>query len=334
MHTTTQQVVQRWMTERHLPGIAIAVVQHGRVIHARGFGVSDISGRHRVTPETPFQIASITKALTAVGVMRLVETGQLSLDDTVSTHLPALPAAWRAVTVRHLLGHTSGIASISAFDRPPCNAEKAPSDYARGDVLREVACLPLEFAPGERWEYGDTGYYVLGLLLTAMSGRSYEAFMTAQVFEPAGMRDSRVQQRPPLRGVAEPVRWRNGAYEPVEPFDPMVDEANGAIVSTVLDLARWDAALDANRLVSAATLTQMWRPVAVRTGDAPYGLGFGLTPFGRHRRVGHTGGGPGSATAFAKFPDAGLTVIVLARGELPPGTMQRFANEIAAGYLP
>jgi CubicO group peptidase (beta-lactamase class C family) len=300
---------------------------------ARGYGTRDLAGTVAVTPETPFQIASITKALTAVAVLQLVEAGRVALDAPIGRHLPALPEAWRPVTVRQLLAHTSGIPSVSAFDRPPCAVQKAQTDYQRGDVLREVACLPLAFVPGERWAYGDTGYYLLGLLLTAASGQPYEAHMAARVFGPAGMTATRVQRRPPLAGVAEPTRWQDGRHARVEPLDPVVDEANGAIVSTVLDLARWDAALDAHVLVTAAIRDTMWTPVALRDGVAPYGLGFGLTPFAGHRRVGHTGGGPGSATAFAKFPEDRLTVVVLARGELPTGAAQRFANEIAAAYL-
>jgi CubicO group peptidase (beta-lactamase class C family) len=321
------------MAEHHLPGLALAVVRDGRVTLARGYGTRDLGGTVPVTPETPFQIASITKALTAVAVLQLVEAGRIALDDPIGRHLPALPGAWRPVTVRQLLAHTSGIPSISAFDRPPCDPGRVQADYQRGDVLREVACLPLAFAPGERWAYGDTGYYLLGLLLTAASGRPYEAHMAARVFGPAGMTATRVQRRPPLAGVAEPTRWHEGRHVRVAPLDPVVDEANGAIVSTVLDLARWDAALDARTLVTAGTLRVMWTPAALRDGVAPYGLGFGLTPVAGHRRVGHTGGGPGCATAFAKFPDDRLTVIVLARGELPPGTAQALANEIAAGYL-
>ena len=326
-------LVARWMAEHHLPGLALAVVRDRRLILARGYGTRDLGGTVPVTPETPFQIASITKALTAVAVLQLVEAGRVALDDPVGRHLSGLPEAWRLVTVRQLLAHTSGIPSISAFDRPPCDPQRAQADYQRGDVLREIACLPLAFAPGERWAYGDTGYYLLGLLLTAVSGQPYDAHMAARVFGPAGMTATRVQRRPPLAGVAEPTRWENGRHLRVEPLDPMVDEANGAIVSTVLDLARWAAALDAHALVSAATRDTMWTPVALRDGVAPYGLGFGLTPFAGRRRVGHTGGGPGCATAFAKFPDDRLTVIVLARGELPAGAAQRFANEIAAAYL-
>jgi CubicO group peptidase (beta-lactamase class C family) len=321
------------MAEHHLPGLAVAVVRDGRVALARGYGTRDHAGLEPVTPGTPFQIASITKALTAVAVLQLVEATRVALDDPIGRHLPALPEAWRPITVRQLLAHTSGIPSISAFDRPPCETRQAQLNYQRGDVLREVACLPLAFAPGEQWAYGDTGYYVLGMLLSALSGEPYEAHMTTRVFGPAGMTATRVQRRPPLADVAEPIRWESGRFVRVEPLDPMVDEANGAIVSTVLDLARWDSALDRHVLVSKATRDSMWTPALLRDGVAPYGLGFGLTPFAGRRRVGHTGGGPGCAAAFSKFPDDRLTVIVLARGELPAGTVQRFANEIAAVYL-
>jgi D-alanyl-D-alanine carboxypeptidase len=325
-------IVHDWMKVHHLPGVALAVVRDGRVVLERGYGTRE-EGRQRVVePDTPFQVASITKMLTALAVMRLVEAGRLALDDSVGRYLAnGLPSAWRAVTIRQLLGHTSGIASISGFDAPPCTPR--PQPYVRGDVLQEVACLPLEHAPGTEWVYGDTGYYLLGMLLTTISGESYETHMLNHVFRPAGMASTRVQRTPPLAEVAQPVRWAHGRYVAVPPVDPMVDEGNGAVVSTVRDLARLDAALDAHRLVSAETRALMWTPVAVMTGDAPYGLGFGLTPFAGRRRVGHTGGAPGCATAFAKYPDDKLTVIVLARGELPPGQAQRLANDVAAGWL-
>lgn len=330
---TTDSIVGRWMSEHHLPGVVLTVVRDGRVVLARGYGVADVVRRTPVRPATRFQIASVTKSFTAVAAMMLVEEGRLALDAPVERYLPEVPAAWRPVTVRQLLGHTSGIPSIAAFERPPCAVGRAPADYRPGDVLGEVACLPLVFAPGERWAYGDTGYYLLGRLIEALTGGSYEAFLRARMFAPLGMADTHLQRRPPLPDVAQGYRWTAGRYEAVPPFDPMVDEANGALVSTVLDLVRWDAALDAHRLLAAATRDTMWTPVPVRTGAAPYGLGFGLTPFAGRRRVGHTGGGGGFATAFSKFPDDRLTVIMLANGELPSGAVQVFANEIAAGYL-
>lgn len=332
LQARADSVVRAWMDVHHLPGVALAVVHHGQLVLARGYGTRDDTSATAVTPDTPFQIASITKSLTALAVMRLVEEGRLSLNDSLGRFgTLSLPSAWRAVTIRQLLAHTSGIPSISGFDAPPCTPR--PQPYARGDVLIEVACLPLEHAPGTQWVYGDTGYYLLGMLLTTLSGESYETHMKTRVFTPAEMTATRVQRTPPLAGVAQPVRWQRGRLVAVAPVDPMVDEGNGAIVSTVRDLVRLDAALDENRVVSAATRAMMWTPVAVERGHAPYGLGFGLTPFSGHRRVGHTGGAPGCATALAKYPDDALTVILLARGELPPGQVQRFANAIAAGWL-
>lgn len=329
----TDSVVRRWMRDGHLPGVALAVVRDGRVLLARGYGVADAAQGTPVTPATRFQIASISKALTAVAIMQRVEAGRLALDDPIGRHLPGLPVAWRAATLRNLLGHTAGIASISEFDRPPCDVGKPEAAYAPGDVLREVDCLPLRFTPGERWSYGDTGYYLLGRLLARSEGGSYEDAMRRTVFGPAGMTTAAVQRQPPLAEIATGYRWTGERYEPAPPFNPMVDEGNGAIVASVLDLARWDAALDASTLLRAATRDTMWTPVPVRSGTSSYGLGFGLTPHAGRRRVGHTGGTMGCATAFSKFPDDRLTVILLANGELPMGQVQRFANEVADGYL-
>lgn len=326
----TDSLVQRWMTDQHLPGVALAVVRDGRIALARGYGFADVARREPVRPDTPFQLMSVTKSFTAVAALMLVEEGRLTLDAPVGRYLADLPAAWRPVTIRQLLGHTSGIPGITDFDRPPCDPGRAQADYRPGDVLREVACLPLQFEPGAQWAYTETGYYLLVQVIAAITGDRYEAFLRARMFTPLGMTDTRQQRRPPLSGVATGYHWADGRLEPVPPLDAMVDEV---LVSTVLDMARWDAALDAHTLVSAATRDSMWTPVPVQRGAAPYGFGFGLTPFGGRRRVGHTGGGPGGATAFSKYPDDRLTVILLANGELPPGAVQRFANEIAAIYL-
>jgi CubicO group peptidase (beta-lactamase class C family) len=200
-------IVRDWMVVHHLPGVALAVVRDGRVVLERGYGTRDEGRKRVVGPDTPFQVASITKMLTALAVMRLVEAGRLGLDDAVGRHIVnGLPPAWRVVTIRQLLGHTSGIPSISGFDTPPCAPR--PQPYARGDVLQEVACLPLEHVPGAQWAYGDSGYYLLGMLLTATDGESYERHMMDHVFGPAGMTSTRVQRTPPLVGVVRSALFR------------------------------------------------------------------------------------------------------------------------------
>lgn len=326
-------LIRAEMTARHLPGVALAVVRDGQVVLARGYGVADIGRGTPVTPDTPFQIASITKSFTALATMQLVEQGRVSLDASIDRYLPTLPAAWRAVSVRQLLAHTSGIPSISAFERPPCPVVKTQSAYVVGDVLAEVACLPLEFSPGARWQYGDTNYYVLGLLIAAVSGMSFEAFLMQGMLEPLGMTSTRLQRRTPEPDVARGYGWKAGRFELAPPLDPIVDEANGALVSTVRDLARWDAALYGAQVLPQRTLAAMWTPSPTREGPAPYGLGFGLTPFQGRRRVGHTGGAPGSSTAISRFLDDRLTVIVLSNGEQPAGKVLELANAVAVLFL-
>jgi len=331
--TTVDSLIRVEMSTRHLPGLALAVVRDGQIILARGYGFADIERGVPVTAETRFQAASITKSFTALATMQLVEQGRVAMDAQVGRYLPQLPKAWHAVTVRQLLAHTSGIPSISAFERPPCPTAKSQADYVLGDVLAEVACLPLEFPPGERWEYGDTNYYLLGLLIAAVSGMSYEAFLAQGILTPLGMTATRLQRRTPEADVARGYRWQSGRYEAAPSLDPIVDEANGALVSTVHDLARLDAALYGEQLLPQRTLATMWTPAETREGLAPYGLGFGLTPFRGKRRVGHTGGAPGSSTAISRFPDERLTVILLSNGEQPPGKVLELAHAVAALYL-
>lgn len=331
--TTVDSLIRVEMSTRHLPGLALAVVRDGQIILARGYGFADIERGVPVTAETRFQAASITKSFTALATMQLVEQGRVAMDAQVGRYLPQLPKAWHAVTVRQLLAHTSGIPSISAFERPPCPTAKSQADYVLGDVLAEVACLPLAFPPGERWEYGDTNYYLLGLLIAAVSGMSYEAFLAQGILTPLGMTATRLQRRTPEADVARSYRWQSGRYEAAPSLDPIVDEANGALVSTVHDLARLDAALYGEQLLPQRTLATMWTPAETREGLAPYGLGFGLTPFRGKRRVGHTGGAPGSSTAISRFPDERLTVILLSNGEQPPGKVLELAHAVAALFL-
>ncbi|MBL0889830.1 MAG: beta-lactamase family protein [Gemmatimonadaceae bacterium] len=333
MGATVDSLIRVEMSTRRLPGLALAVVRDGQVVFARGYGFADIERQAPVSVETRFQIASITKSFTALATMQLVEQGRVAMDDQVGRYLPQLPEAWHAVTVRQLLAHTSGIPSISAFERPPCPTTKSQADYVLGDVLAEVACLPLAFPPGERWEYGDTNYYLLGLLIAAVSGMSYEAFLSQGILTPLGMTATRLQRRTPEADVAQGYRWQSGRFEAAPSLDPIVDEANGALVSTVRDLARLDAALYGEQLLPRRTLATMWTPAETREGLAPYGLGFGLTPFRGKRRVGHTGGAPGSSTAISRFPDERLTVILLSNGEQPPGKVLELAHAVAALFL-
>lgn len=316
------------MERRQIPGLALAVVADGRIDFAKGYGFADLELREPVRGDTPFLVASITKMFTAVATMMLVEDGKIRLDAPAGDYLEDLPAHWRPVTVRQLLSHTAGLNSFSEHEVAPCGAGPDESAYTQQDLIAEVACLPLDFEPGTDWAYSDTGYFVLGLLIERASGLPYEDFLRRRIFAPLGMTSTR------LMGPAGVEDDRATGYARVDgrlergpDLSPVVEGPSGGLVSTVIDLAKFDGALASGELLPSSVLDTMWQPVPV--GKARYGLGFGLRPVGGRRQVGHTGGGPAAATSFARFLDDGFTVIVLTNASQSPGTIQELVAGIA-----
>lgn len=325
------------MSALHIPGLSLAVVRDGKVIVARGYGLSNLELLVPVTENTVYHLASITKTFTAVAVMKLVEEGKISLADPISKYLSDLPEVWRPVTIRHLLNHTSGISSFANHKSVPCPVKKSEREYTRADVLKEVACLPLDFAPGERWAYGDTGYHLLGMLIERVSGSDYDQFLRTTIFAPLEMRDTR------SNSYSELILHRADGYSRRDDkfrnatLLPLFEFANAGLLSTVLDMAKFCAALDTEQLLRRATFEQMWTNARLNNGQvvSSYGLGFGLSPFRGRKRVGHSGGGgTGFATAFTRFPEEKVTVIILSNADQEGSSITDMANEIAAYYFP
>ncbi|MCY7345535.1 MAG: beta-lactamase family protein [Pyrinomonadaceae bacterium] len=329
--------VREKMKSKNIPGLSLAVVRDGKIILAKGYGMANLELNVPATKKTNYSIASITKTFTALATMMLVETGKISLEDPISKHFSNLPAAWNAVTVRQLLNHTSGISSFTTHEKIPCPVGKDVRDYNQTDVLKEVACLPLDFAPGERWLYGDTGYYLLGMLIEKVSGKTYEQFLRERMFTPLRMSDTRlISYTELIPNRADGYNFQNGSFRHATRFE-INEFSNAGLVSTVLDMAKLDAALYTEKLLKRATLNQMWTSAKLNNGEivASYGLGFGLTPYQGRRRVGHSGGGGlGFATAFTRFVDDKVTVIVLSNADQEGFTISEMANEIAAFYFP
>lgn len=328
--------VREKMKSKNIPGLSLAVVRDGKLILAKGYGMANLELSVPAAEKTVYHLASITKTFTAIATMMLVEEGKISLEDPISKHLSDLPEAWRPVTVRHLLNHTSGISSLAHHKKIPCPVGKDERDYTRADALKEVACLPLDFAPGERWSYGDTGYHLLGMLIEKVSAMDYEQVLRTRIFTPLGMRDTR------LNSYTELILNRADGYSPHEGrfrnarLSPLFEFANAGLVSTVLDMAKLDAALYGEKLLKRATLEQMWTNANLNNGEIvqSYGLGFGLTPFRGRRRVGHSGGGGfGFSTTITRLIDDKVTVIVLTNADQEGFLIQEIANEIASFYF-
>lgn len=276
-----------------IPGMSAAVVQDGKLAWTHGFGYADLENQLPAAPETPYHLASVTKTFAAVIVMQLVQEGKLSLDDPVSHYGVNLPEG-EGVTLRHLMSHTS------------------------------------EGVPGERYRYNGTRYGLLSQVVLAATGKTLQEWVYERIFQPLGMQDTAPSPPVSCAGLSfaadcervfdslSKLYYLDADFNPVPGFNQDNFNAGAGLISTVLDLAKFDAALDADTLVSAATKELMWTPGTSNAGEKlPYGLGWFTQNYQDQRLIWHYGYSPPSTSAlFFKLPDEGLTFILLANSDL------------------
>jgi CubicO group peptidase (beta-lactamase class C family) len=300
--------IARAMKQFHLPGVALLVVRDGRVVKAAGYGFADIERKIPATPETVFKIGSISKQLIATGIMLLVQDGRLAADDPVTKYFPDAPPSWAPMRVRHLLSHTAGLVRES----PTFDPMKATSD---ADIVRGLYSLPLRFEPGSKWEYSNAGYYALAEMIRVVSGRPWTEFIHGRVLAPLGMNATApTNVRPKPSAMATGYAGTDNAGGPAPEW--MALRPSGAFLSTVLDLAKWDAALSANTILSEASRRQMWSRAPLHDGgSAPYGFGWHIGEFQNRRVIRHGGGLPGFSSFSMRFLDVPLSIVVLTNGD-------------------
>ena len=320
----TDDFIRSELKRQNIPGLSLAVIKDGKIIKAAGYGVANLKLNTRVTPETVYRIASVSKQFIATGIMLLVQEGQLGLEDPVSKYLEGTPASWKPITIRHLLNHTSGIVR----EAPGFDAFKVQSD---ADVIKTAYPLPLQFSPGTKWEYGNTGYFVLAEIIRKVTGRPWVEYLNDKVFGPAGMMttyptNTTVSVPNLAQGYVDSDKLLEAKFWPAL-------RPSGAFLSTVLDLAKWDAVLYSDRILSDSTRRQMWTPATLNDGTShPYGFGWELGSFRGHTLVHHGGGMPGFRAEFARFVDDRLTIIVLMN--LDEVDRYSILYGLAALYLP
>ena len=328
---STDDYIEGRMHKRHIPGVSVAIVQDGKVVLAKGYGVANVELSVPATENTVYQLASVTKTFTATAIMMLALEGKLGLDDRITSRLPDLPAAWGEVTVRHLLNHTSGIKSYTSVRDFHKTSRK---DYTQREILELVAKEPPDFAPGEKWRYNNTGYFLLGMLIEKVTGKKYGEVLDERIFKPLGMTQTRVNDlHAVIPNRAQGYTWggkelRNGEYvSPSQPFSA------GMLVSTVNDLVKWDAALRSETLLKKSILEQMCTPTKLsKGGDAEYGFGWSIGKVNGHRLIGHGGGIPGFSTQLSRYVDDNLTVILLTNSD--SGNAGALARGIAGRLVP
>jgi D-alanyl-D-alanine carboxypeptidase len=323
--------VKAQMEKMRIPGLSLAVLREGKVVLSKGYGFANLEHSVPATPDTVYELGSITKQFTASAVMLLVEEGKLGLDDPISKHLSDLPASWSEVTVRHLLTHTSGIKSYTGL---PSFQENGRKDYTHQELIKLVADLPIEFQPGEKWAYNNTGYFLLGMLIEKVTAKSYGDYLQERIFGPLQMTSTRVNDlRAVIKNRATGYDLDGGRFVNAEYISMTQPFAAGVLVSSVVDMAKWDAALYTDTPLKTAVREQMWTPAKLKDGSATsYGFGWSIHEQNKHRRVGHGGGIPGFTTSILRYPDDKLTVIVLTNQEnAAPETV---AKGIAGIYVP
>jgi D-alanyl-D-alanine carboxypeptidase len=314
-----------------LTGLAVVVMRGSDLVLAQGYGHADVASGRPATPETPFEIGSITKQFTAAAIMRLVEEGLLGLDDPITDHLPDYPTQGRTVHVRQLLRHTSGIQEFIML--PDFWERSGDLDRPRAELVDMFAVEPFVFEPGARWAYSNSNYTLLALIIEAVSGQSYAAYLEAAFFEPLGLDSTRVCDTLPGVGRAQGYYLDDGVAHPAPAENMAWALGDGAICSSALDLAKWQRALVTGGVVHPSSYEQMIATEPLADGTTPpYGFALSLVELDGRSKVAHSGRMGGFSGALAYYPDHDLTVAILTNlAGIEPETVERSVARAALG---
>ncbi len=301
------KMIESYVKDHEFIG-TVLVAKGDKVLLDKGYGSANIEWNIPNTPQTKFRIASLTKQFTAASVLILEERGKLKLGDKISAYLPDTPPAWRDITIFHLLTHSSGIPNFSNLDTfpPIITLAKKPNE-----VIDLVRALPLDFAPGEKFNYSNTGYIVLGALIEKVSGKSYESFLQENIFTPLAMNDSGYDSSSQvLTRRAAGYTFEDGHFANADYMDMGIPFSAGGLYSTCDDLLRWEKALYGGKLLSAESLKKMTTPY-----KDDYAFGLVIKTYAGSREFSHNGGINGFSTSLAYRPDDDLYIVVLSNME-------------------
>ncbi len=317
-------------TGSDVPGASVVVIRDGEVIVRRAYGMADLERRVSATPETDYRLASVSKQFTAMAVMLLAKDGKLRYDQPVRDFLPELPAATRAVTVRHMLNHTSGL-----WDYEDLVPESRTTQLDDRDVVSLLGSKDsLYFSAGSEYRYSNSGYVLLGMIVARVSGMTLPQFLRARIFEPLGMHASVAH----VEG-SDTVPRRAFGYSPSGGTFVQTDQSvtsatlgDGGIYTNIDDLTSWDQALERNTLVDSATMRLATTPPQLPAGAATeYGFGWFIDRYRGERRWRHTGETSGFRNAILRFPERRLTIVILTNRS--SGEPQAIAERIADRFL-
>ncbi len=322
------------------PGAAVLVLKDGRVVFERGYGVSDLRSLRKINAHTNFRLASCTKQFTAMAIMLLVHDGRLHYEDHLTDVFPGFPEYGKSITIRHLLNHTSGLLDYEDLMEklpPDAPAERVPQIKDAGVLELLEQQKTTKFPPGTKWDYSNSGYAVLAMVVGKVSARPFGDFLHDRIFTPLQMNSTIAYEKDkntvPNRAYGHTQHGGNSQQTAWHEMDQSSTSAvlgDGGVYSSLADLAKWDQALMRHTLLSEEEMKSALTPVVVSGGGvqepdgtpAAYGFGWFLNPYHNHSRMWHYGETVGFRTTIQRFVDEKLTIIVLCnRDDLVPANL-------------
>lgn len=302
--------VAKIVKDKDLPGVAIAVGRDGRMVYGRGFGFANVESRVPMTVDSVHELASVSKAFVAAMIMRQVQAGKIGLDDSLRKFYPDGPEAWQPITVRHLLHHTSGLPDYLQAMR---HVDRATTP---GLLVDSIDDKPLRFTPGEKFEYSNSGYMMLGFILEKVTGAKLGDLLMSDIVRPAGMTatfENTTARLIPNRAEGY-TRRQNQMHREDYTHSNFARLGDGGVMASARDMVRWDAYLRSGWL-SEPSLKEMFTPSPVSVkADVPYGFGWMIES---PTVVGHGGGWLGTSTFFRRDLASRTCVVVLVNSDAP-----------------
>jgi CubicO group peptidase (beta-lactamase class C family) len=348
------------VTQPDDPGLAVLVLKYGHTEFEKGYGVAELRTRAKIDGKTNFRLASFTKQFTAMAIMLLVNDGKLRYDQTLADLFPDFPPYGKTISIRNLLTHTSGLLDYGDLmmkqygDTP---MEKIPQIKDAGvlDLLKKQS--GTSFPPGTKWEYSNSGYAVLAMVVEKVSGKNFGDFLHDRIFLPAGMEHTVAYENGknevPNRAFGHSKSKNDGSFTQTDQSPTSAVLGDGGIYTSLEDIARWDDALRKHTLLSEKEMQPAFTPVRLNDGSLPhfqkgeggdpkaaprqveYGFGWFLDPYQGHQRSYHDGGTMGFRTTIQRFVDDQLTIVVLSnRTDLDPDALSLQVADIVLQKKP
>ena len=300
------------------PGCEVLVAKHGHIIYKKAYGSADLELNVKLGPDMVFNLASITKQFTAVAILQLVEQGRISLQDSLQKYIPDFPSKGHIITIENLLTHTSGIKDYMQLDYPDSYMERW--DYKPKQLIDSFKNYPLEFEPGTKFSYSNSGYYLLGYIIEKITGRRYQSYVQDNLLKPLGLTHTYFDSA----GIIIPNRV-NGyqkddtVYKNADYWSPTIEYAAGGLISNVDDLLKWHKGLYTYQILKKETLQKAFTPYKLKDGtSSDYGYGWFLKTSNGIKSIAHAGGIPGFVTNEIYFPAEDIFIAILCNCGVAP----------------